>query len=414
MQNKTINLTKKLYQKALNKIRYFYRNTVLAINALFRLISLIFLFCNIFPSKREKIESIAFIGDFSGLHLNLKQGFINMGLNSLIYSDGDDFKKVPCDYSLSLPPHDQPSRFIFFVIDQPLFLNLLFFQHDIVQIISARFIYTPYTWQKIYLLYLNFILRKSKAKFVLTVGGCDHKTQKILSKIDRSPCPGCLKDMNMEKCFLISQRHQELQTFVESKVDLIMPFGGSSYLRAYSEASCCLPFPLKTTTSDCDSNYPQGKIKIMHGISRAGFKGSNIIVSVLRQIEQDFPDNVEILVFEKLPWQEYILCLNKANIVIDQAFGDGLGYNSLYSLSLGKIVFTSHSPSWILSLYGKESPAIDFWDEDSLYQGLVKVCSLSYREIDSLGRKGYDFVKDSCSPEAIASKALSFYSKARY
>ncbi|MEB3192147.1 MAG: hypothetical protein VKL42_17540 [Snowella sp.] len=411
MQNKLLNITKKSARKIFNIAKLSYDYLLLILRTFPRLVKLAFLFVNIIPLRKKTIKSVAFICDFSGLHLNLKRGFVNIGLNCVIYSDGDSFKRIPSDLPWISPPSDPVKRLFFFVIEQPLFLNSLFLKHDVVQIIAARFIHTPNTWQKRYLAYLNIILRKSRARFVLTVAGCDHHTQKTLSKMERSPCPGCLKDMNMERCFLISQKHQELQTFVESKVDMIMPLGGEAYLRAYPNASSCLPFPLEIKTQGSVDNSPQDKIKILHGISRAGFKGSDIIISALSRIKKRFPDIIETLIVEKLTFEEYLLHLNEAHIVVDQAFGDALGYNSLYSLSLGKIVFSSHSSAWILSLYGRESPAIDFWDEDSLYCELVKVCSLPYEEIGLLGRKGYEFVQSCASPEKIAHQALSLYLK---
>jgi len=409
MQNKLLNITKKSARKIFDIAKLSYDYLLLILRTFPRLVKLAFLFVNIIPLRKKTIKSVAFICDFSGLHLNLKRCFVNIGLNCVIYSDGDSFKRIPSDLPWISPPSDPVKRLFFFVIEQPLFLNSLFLKHDVVQIIAARFIHTPNTWQKRYLAYLNIILRKSRARFVLTVAGCDHRTHKTLSEAERSPCPGCLKDMNEIQCFLTSQRHQELQTFVESKIDAIMPFGGMSYFRAYSKATDCLPFPLEVTDKCFTGNYPNGKIKILHGISRPGFKGSDIIISALSRLEKSIPNDVEIIVVEKLALEQYILCLKDVNIVIDQVFGDGLSYNSLYSMSLGKIVFTSHSPAWILSLYGNESPAIDFWDEDSLYEGLVKTCALSYEEINLLGRKAYEFVKNFASPQTIASKALSFY-----
>ena len=60
----------------------------------------------------------------------------------------------------------------------------------------------------------------------------------------------------------------------------------------------------------------------------------------LEIIKIKFPDQIEIITTESIPYNQYINLYNKAHILLDQCYAHDQGYNALEAMAKGKVVFT--------------------------------------------------------------------------
>jgi len=74
----------------------------------------------------------------------------------------------------------------------------------------------------------------------------------------------------------------------------------------------------------------------------------------MKRFKEKYPNDVELIIVEKLPIDEYLKKLYNANIVIDQIFADTLGMNSLFTMATGRVVFSNYKAHY----YNKNIPAI--------------------------------------------------------
>jgi hypothetical protein len=110
---------------------------------------------------------ILLLGEYSGVHKNLKEGLCSLGHEVIFASNGDGWKKIPRDidinYSNKIIPKFLADR-IYPWIDIKKFLN-----YDIVQIMSADVIYKKYFFNKSFFK----ILKKNNKKIFLLASGSD-------------------------------------------------------------------------------------------------------------------------------------------------------------------------------------------------------------------------------------------------
>ena len=359
---------------------------------------------------------IALIGEFSGVHAGLKKGLEALGHHVDIYSNGDAFKKIKSDKALYPVFGGFFDKLNYYLFGFPKLFRMISKNYDAIQIINPHVI-TGVKNSSIYYKYSIDIFKKNKGIKSLAVVGCEANTQRGLSALVRSPCPGCLKDYNLPRCPFISKNNTKITRHAENFADHIIPLGGPSYAKSYShhpKYKYIIPFAVDISMIPNRQNYPSGKIKILHGINRAGFKGSDIILDALKKIEHDHPESFEVIIPDKLPFDEYIKMLSNVNVVVDQLYGDGLGMNALYSMGAGCVVFTCFDRIHIENLDLTDAPAIQIGATvEEIYQQIFELKNWSVENFNTTGEKSRQFVLDHYSPIKVAKQVLEYWTSTR-
>lgn len=357
---------------------------------------------------------IALVGEYSGLHLGLKRGLEELGHEVDVYSDGDGFKAISSNKVLYPKFNGRIDQINYAFRGLPRLLDYISNNYDIIQLANPNSI-NSHRGISSYYKYLINILKKSKAIKSLAVAGCETHTQQGLAEMERSPCPGCLREDKRRTCKYISNGYQNISKYAEEFADRIIAFGGPSYARSYvTHKNYCdlVPFPLDATEIPRRDNYVNGKIKILHGINRAGFKGSDVILTVLRQVVHEYPSDFELIVPEKLPFDNYIKLLSKVNVVVDQLYGDGLGMNALYSMASSCIVFTSFDRIHMGKLDLKSTPALQIKSNpEDIYNQIIELRKWNEEKLVSTGKDSRYFVEFHNSPAGIARQVLECWNR---
>ena len=169
---------------------------------------------------------------------------------------------------------------------------------------------------------------------------------------------------------------------VEKAVSKVFTMGGASYARSYSshpKLHTPLPLPIDPETVRSPRNHRSGPIRIFHGISRAGFKGSGVILDALSQVKTELGTRVEITTSQGLPYSEYLKTMSRADVVVDQMYGDGIGMNALQAMAASSAVLTAVDKHDFGSVRYSQAPVINI-AEDA--QGIAT----QLRELAEMGR----------------------------
>ncbi len=181
---------------------------------------------------------------------------------------------------------------------------------------------------------------------------------------------------------------ENVDGIIASDLDYHIPLvGNEKYLGL-------IPNPVNTEKLKFQSFVSEEKIIIFHGINRANYfkKGNDYFEAALEKLQQKYPEKVEVITVENVPYSEYIEKYNSAHILLDQVFAYDQGYNALEAMAKGKVVFT-----------GAEK---EFLERYNLMED--KVCINANPDVDYLFKKMEELILNPEKLRVISNNARAF------
>jgi hypothetical protein len=253
--------------------------------------------------------------------------------------------------------------------------------------------------------FVLFVFRTFNRKLVLVSAGDDWYVWNVgLAKMPYSWKTGVISDYNGVQPYYASKNAKKWNEYIADKADYIWSFS-YLYTESYSKyahklVSLMMPFNYHYLENPIKSSHGEGKLNIVHGITRYFTKGSDLVERVMVE------NNHHIKVLRNLDFSEYLTHLSNADVIIDQCWSTFYGMNTIINLSLGKIVIGGSEPV-ALAFYGITAcPVINIEpNTESLNDAINYVNSLSKEEIRDLKEKGKLYVRQYHSQESFM-KAL--------
>ncbi len=143
-------------------------------------------------------------------------------------------------------------------------------------------------------------LQQKGKKIICCYGGSDLRVRGVIPPID------AISDLNVT----VEYDHLKLHPNIHH---IFFPFDASKFK----------PLPYRD----------EKIIQIGHAPTNRAAKGSDVIIPIVRELEQDYP--VKLILIENLPYQEALRRKAECHIFIDQIGDLGYGINSLESLAMG-------------------------------------------------------------------------------
>ncbi len=284
---------------------------------------------------------IALIGEYSSLHNNLAIALKKNGHDVLLVNDGDNFKNYHRDIDIQGKGNTIFVRTISRILKE---IKLIFTikDFDVVQYMHAS-VFSRFGPAKI----IYSILKKRNKKTFLLAAGDDYFYWEAYrkGKYKYSPHEISLKlDIKNTKGPWETGRFKRLSIFLSNFVDGVIPTA-LFYKIAYDEHPNCLEmihFPIEyQDESPSILNFQTNeKIKILHGgqTNRIALKGTDLIDSAMEIIQRKYPERIEYIRIQDLPFDQYKIKISEAHVVIDQTYGYEPGMNALLCMQLGKLV----------------------------------------------------------------------------
>lgn len=355
-----------------------------------------------------EVKKILLIGEYSSLFSNLKRGFEKINKYVEFYHDGDGNKKIP--YTKNSYKLKGNSKYkIFNSLIYPLFNIKKLKEFDVVYIINPKFV-------NIYLMKKCFktLKKNNKKVYILSCGGSFELFQTYKLRVfdyymyDHDNVLNRKERSVYEKRF-IGKILSRIENYIFKNCDGIIPsaYEYSVPFEKYKNLKNVIPFPFDISSINSEKDKKENKkIIIYHGITRAEQKGSYYITEAMNNIKNKYPDRVEIIINEIMPYDQYKKAIEKADIIMDQCKSYAWGMNAILSMAEGKVVF-SGAEKETLNAFGLEKcPIINIRPSVQDIEDKLEELILNPNKIKELSKEGINFVKEFHDCKKIAEKYL--------
>ena len=256
---------------------------------------------------------ILLIGEYSNVHNTLCEGLKALGNNVTVASNGDFWKNYPRDIDLSR----KSSKWGGLKLLLRFYSSLNMYKgYDIVQIIGPMFM----ELKAERLIPIYHFLERHNRKIFLGINGNDYYC--INSYIKDKPLK--YSDFNIgntlrkndyadneQKEYLPGTAKQRLNKYISENCDGIVA-GLYEYWVCYNKAfpkkTTYIPYPIKSVELNNNINY-SNIIKIFIGINkkRNAYKGTDIMLAAAEDITRKYPNRVELVKAESVPFASLVL-----------------------------------------------------------------------------------------------------------
>jgi glycosyltransferase involved in cell wall biosynthesis len=306
---------------------------------------------------------ILLLGEYSRLHNSLKEGLVSLGHEVIIVGCGDKFKQFPVDYSIYAAICNDTkfgnflfkgirkiTSFHFEKIEKAIrfyFLIPKLYNFDHVQLINSDALETyPFLSRLLY----KKLFAKIKSRSLLICGDETPVIEYLLkNEMKYSILTPYFENKSLKKEFNFPLKYvtseyrktfnwlnENCQNIITSDLDYEIPMQKIGFKTTF------IPNPINTTKIEYTPLKIDDKIVVFLGINRLSYlkKGVPFFEKALEIIQMKYPEKVEIIITENIPYNEYISMYNKAHILLDQVYAYDQGYNALEAMAKGKVVFT--------------------------------------------------------------------------
>ena len=355
---------------------------------------------------------ILLVGEFSGLNAGLKDGLQALGHQVTLAAGGDGFKKIPGADKRLYPNAHGKSLFhkIYSYVYYPLTDNSLK-GYDVVQVVGTDIFYRPIGA----LPYMR--LKNNNDRFFINAAGVDYylyqywKNKKYAYEyymFDDNPQLCALYDGKSINSRQINHTCKKVNEIADGIIPVI-PYEYEAPYRTFNNLRKPILFPINIDSIIYKENQVKDKIVFFHGISRPLDKGSNYIKEAMKIIQEKYPSDVECIVVERLPYEEDVRVMSRANVIIDQCKSFGYGINASIAMAQGKVVMSGAEKLDIESVKGS-CPVINI--RPSVHQIVSEMERLieNKNEIQDMGRRSREYVEENHNYIKIAQQYIETWS----
>ncbi|MBQ4767924.1 glycosyltransferase [Pectobacterium versatile] len=348
---------------------------------------------------------ILLLGEYSGLHNNLKNGLQELGHDVTLAASGDGFKNFPVDVSFDSLKKGYLGKFERLL--KMYFNTRGLVGFDVVQIINPVLFSPRFNFNS---MILNYII-KNNGQTSLLGAGCDSLFwKKARTVLPYGPFDDTLKYDFNSKVHPLWDNNDVFEWNLElaRRVDHIIPIMYEYRIgyEGFDNVRRCIPIPMNVKKISYKDNLVKNKLFVFHGLNRYGFKGTRVVENAFNILKERYSNDVEVLIEGKMAINDYLLLMEKTNIIIDQVYSHSCGMNAIYALAMGKIVLGGAEPESLDALGFDSTPVFNIKPTpDSIVENIESLLERR-NEIRDLGLKARLFVEKNHNYISVAEKYL--------
>ena len=296
---------------------------------------------------------ILLLGEYSGLHNNLKAGLQELGHEVTLAASGDGFKNFPADIKF-----DSQKKGILGKLER----NLSYFLHlnkmvgyDVVQVINP-IVFNPKFGINKFL--LNYIIKNNNIVSLLGAGCDAFYWQKARYELEYGPFDDNLKYdyKSITNPYYDGDDALNWNTMLANKVNHIIPimYEYEVGYKNFANLRKCIPIPMDINKIEYQPNVLDETLKVFHGLNRYGFKGTRIVEQAFLNLKHN--KSLDLRIEGNMPIDEYLQVMKRTNIIVDQVYSYSAGMNAIYALAMGKIVLGGAEPESLKALGFTNTP----------------------------------------------------------
>lgn len=365
---------------------------------------------------------ILLVGEYSNVHWTLAQGLRALGHEVTVVSGGDSWKNYPRDIDLShrLTPSGHISFACRLMGALPRMRG-----YDIVQLINPVFFEMRAEPHR----HIFDYLRCYNKRIVMGAFGMDY----YWAQVNRDLRPMRYSDFNIgneartdavaqtDADIWIGTSAERLCRHVAHHADAIVA-GLYEYWITYQLAedgqlkdkTSFIPFPVPVAKG---VHLREGKatvlpIKIFVGISkgRSQYKGTDVMLRAAERLKEAYPDRVQLLVAEGVPFAQYQQMMDGSDLILDQLYSYTPAMNALLAMSKGIVCVGGGEPEHYTLLDEEElRPIVNVEPtEQSVYEQLEYVI-LHPECVPVMKQQSIDYVQKHHNVEKVAKEYEELY-----
>lgn len=288
---------------------------------------------------------ILLIGEFSNVHATLAESFRKAGHEVLLVSDGDDWKGYKRDISIRRR-YKGKSGALHLLMQWALQLPKLR-GFDIVHFINPKFTDMHPTVDK---RLFDWLSRHNK-HVSLGLYGDDYVVMSQLDRgiLDYSELQVFGKRINMEeqkqRIHAWTTACRPLCEYIVSHAEILIPCLYEYYYLYRSLHQEAIDgklhyIGLPINPSDCNPKEIGAKVRILIGIQkkRCNTKGTDKMLPLFERLAEQYPDKIELIKVENVPFYEYRKLMSTCDVLVDQLYSYTPAMNALEAMSHGILV----------------------------------------------------------------------------
>jgi hypothetical protein len=339
---------------------------------------------------------ILLIGEFSGLHNNLKDGLQELGHEVVLASTGDGWKNFPSDINWLPKRFKGRLGYIELLLNQYV-LSKKLKNYDVVQFISPFLVFEK-SFGLDEVCFRNF-MRNNKKCFFVVAGG-----DPVIWKYWQNENDGvysnyiaqtnkCDFSVNALKLFHSPLEYRKTEKLVR-KANGIIPimYEYAQPYRSFDNLCDSIPIPINLSKTPFYENVVHDKIIVFHGLNRRGAKGTQYIEEAFDILKQKYPDDFEFIIDGKMEFNEYRKFIKRVNVVIDQTNTYSLGLSGLDAMCQGKVTLGGAETVGMLELKYDNCPAINIKPNAIDIVKQIESLIIKKMEFNAIGKKSRDFI----------------------
>ena len=375
---------------------------------------------------------ILLVGEYSNVHWTLAEGLRALGHEVTVVSDGDHWKGYRRDIDLRRRSLGKWDTLRYVLQAKCLWPRLK--GYDVVQLINPVFL--DLRAERILPYYKR--LRKQNGRLFLGSFGIDKPWVEEGLKPDT---------FRYSDFYLFGQRRDNVDTRQMEADWLLGPKGvlfdyvandcDGIIASLYENYRCCqpryqgklhfIPFPINRNSQDDPNNqgyqkkispYERESERVLHffiGLqrTRSAYKGTDIMLRALERLKEKYPDRMEIVIAENVPFEQYCEMMNHSDVLLDQLYSYTPAMNALQAMSQGLVVVSGGEPEHYALLGETElHPIINVQPtEDDVFQQIEQRLLLHPEALEQLSRDSGEYVLLHHDPVRVAQQYLEVWSK---
>ena len=327
-----------------------------------------------YSSSKHAGLKINLIGEFSGVHACFARELTRRGHRVTCISSGDGWKASAASIRLSSAKINSRCDHAVKLLWNTQKL-IRYTKADIVQIINPIFFSAPLAFNRFI---AKAATRRSK---VVTMLGCGDDGVMIRDglpklkyhfydewrRVDNGGKPG-LHESNDAYTYNVWLASHLKRIFCTSYEYAIGYQVGTAKARVRP-----LPLPFDSIVGQEHMvDDPSAPVRILHGITRPGFKGTGIIKEALTRIQAQFGKRVIAQYVTRVPLEVYRDEIRKSHIVIDQINSYGYGMACLEALAMNRVCVSGGESEALEWLGAKDCPVINTCNNVASVEAAVK------------------------------------------
>ncbi len=359
---------------------------------------------------------ILLLGEYSNVHNTLAEGMRALGHEVTVASNGDFWKDYPRDVDLARRTGKLGGIAL---LAKVYALLPKWRDYDVVQLINPMFL--ELKAERILPVYRR--LRRQNKKMVLCAMGMDYywvnecTYNKPMRYSDFNIGDKVRTDEPAQR-----EQHDWLGTYKEHLNKYIANDCDAIIAGLYDDLVCYKPYfpqklhyiPLPIHTGDVTPLPVTDKLRLFVGISkgRSAYKGTDIMLQAAEALREKYPDRLEIVKAEGVPFNVYQHLMDTSDAMMDQLYSYTPAMNALLAMSKGIVVIGGGEPENYEILGERElRPIINVQPSyESVCQQLEQLI-LHLDRLPELKRQSIAYVQRHHNYLAVAQRYLDLYQR---